>query len=96
MHGNQIDIKTGLKFWFTPSMPGQQHPPPYKQFLRTLLVILPLRLIVPWALQPFFQVVPVVGLPVVSHVVVLCATVGLMTYVIMPHYTRWMAAWLYR
>jgi antibiotic biosynthesis monooxygenase (ABM) superfamily enzyme len=96
VHGNQIDIKTGLEFWFTPPMPGQQHPPPYKQFLLTLSVIFPLTFIVPWALQPLFQVVPVVGLPVVSHVVVSGVTVGLMTYVIMPHYTRWMAAWLYR
>lgn len=96
VHGDQVDITTGLEFWFTPPTPGQQHPPPYKQFLLTLSVIFPLTLLVPWALQPLFQAVPIIGLPGVRHFASVAVIVGLMTYVIMPHYTRWMAAWLYR
>ena len=92
----RVDIQTGLEFWFTPPTPGQEHPPPYKQFLLTLSVIFPLTLLVPWALQPLFTVVPIIGLSVVSHFASAAVIVGLMTYVIMPHYTRLVADWLYR
>jgi antibiotic biosynthesis monooxygenase (ABM) superfamily enzyme len=93
--GDRVDIKTGLEFWFTPPTPAQRHPPPYKQFLLTLSAIFPLTLLVPWILRPLFQAVPVFGLPVVSNVVISAAIVGLMTYVIMPRYTRLVARWLY-
>jgi uncharacterized protein len=95
-HGDQVDIKTGLEFWFTPPTPAQRHPPPYKQFLLTLSAIFPLTLLVPWMLRPLFQTVPVLGLPVVSNFVISAAIVGLMTYVIMSRYTRLVAGWLYR
>jgi len=29
MHGDRVDIQTGLEFWFTPPPPGQQHTPPH-------------------------------------------------------------------
>jgi uncharacterized protein len=96
VHGDRVHIQTGLELWFTPPTPGQRHPPPYKQFLLTLSVIFPLTLLVPWALQPLFQAVPIVGLPVVRHFTSATVIVGLMTSVIMPHYTRWVADWLYR
>jgi antibiotic biosynthesis monooxygenase (ABM) superfamily enzyme len=96
VHGDRVDIQTGLEFWFTPPTPGQKHPPPYKQFLLTLSVIFPLTLLVPWALQPLFKVVPIIGLPGVRHFASVAVIVGLMTYVIMPHYTRLVADWLYR
>lgn len=94
--GECVDIRTGLEFWFTPSTSGEQHPPPYKQFLLTFSAIVPLTVLVPWALGPLFQVAPVLGRPVVSNVIVSAAIVGVMTYVIMPHYTRLVAGWLYR
>ncbi|HEV8714081.1 MAG TPA: hypothetical protein VGX03_14805 [Candidatus Binatia bacterium] len=46
-------------------------------------------------LRPLFQTVSVLGLPVVSNFVISAAIVGLMTYVIMPHYTRLVAGWRY-
>jgi antibiotic biosynthesis monooxygenase (ABM) superfamily enzyme len=94
--GECVDIKTGLEFWFTPPTPAQPHPPPYKQFLLTLSVIFPLTVLVPWALQPLFQIVPALGLPVVRNLVISALIVGLVTYAIMPRYTRLMAGWLYR
>ena len=94
--GECVDIRTGLEFWFTPPTPGAQHPPPYKQFLLTFSAIVPLTVLVPWALGPLLHVAPVLGLPVVSNVIVSAAIVGVMTYVIMPHYTRLVAGWLYR
>ncbi len=95
-HGERVEIKTGLEFWFTPPTPAQKYPPPYKQFLLTLSAIFPLTLIVPWALQPLFQVAPIIGLPIVSNFVIAAVLTSLMTYVIMPHYTRLVAGWLYR
>jgi antibiotic biosynthesis monooxygenase (ABM) superfamily enzyme len=91
-----VDIKTDLEFWFTPPTPAQKHPPRYKQFLLTLSVVFPLTVLVPWALRPLCQVAPALGLPVVSNVVIAAIIVGLATYVIMPHDTRWVASWLYR
>ena len=96
VHGDQVDIKTGLEFWFTPPTPAQRHPPPYKQFLLTLSAIFPLTVVVPWMLRPLFQAMPVLGQPVVSNVIISALIVGLMTYVIMPRYTRLVAGWLYR
>jgi uncharacterized protein len=94
--GECVDIKTGLEFWFTPPTPTQQHPPPYKQFLLTLSMIFPLTVLVPRALRPLLQSAPALGLPVVSNFVISALIVGLMTYVIMPRYTRLMSRWLYR
>jgi uncharacterized protein len=93
--GDRVDIKTGLEFWFTPPTPAQRHPAAYKQFLLTLSAIFPLTLLVPWVLRPLFQAVPLFGLPVVSNFVISAVIVGMMTYVIMPHYTRLVAGWLY-
>jgi antibiotic biosynthesis monooxygenase (ABM) superfamily enzyme len=92
--GDQVEIKTGLEFWFTPSA-GQQHAKPYKQFLLTLSAIFPLTMLVPWVLRPLFQAVPVLGLPGISNLLISAVIVGLMTYVIMPRYTRLVAGWLY-
>jgi antibiotic biosynthesis monooxygenase (ABM) superfamily enzyme len=93
--GEEIDIKTGLEFWFTPPTPAQKQAAPYKQALVTLSVVFPLTILVPWALQPLFQVVPPLGLPGVSNFLVASVIVILMTYVIMPRYTRVIAKWLY-
>jgi len=93
--GDRGDIKTGLEFWFTPTAPAQRHPAAYKQFLLTLSAIFPLTLLVPWVLRPLFQAVPIFRLPVVSNFVVSAVIVGMMTYVIMPHYTHLVAGWLY-
>ena len=96
VRADQLDIKTGLEFWFTAPQLGQRHPPPYKQFLVTLSVIFPLTLLVPWALQPLFEAVPIIGLSGVRHFASAVVIVSLMTYVIMPHYTRLVAGWLCR
>jgi uncharacterized protein len=94
--GDQVEIKTGLEFWFTPPASEQKRAKPYKQFLLTLSVIFPLTIVVPWVLQPLFHTVTVLGLPGISNLFIAAVIVGLMTYLIMPHYTRLVAAWLYR
>jgi antibiotic biosynthesis monooxygenase (ABM) superfamily enzyme len=90
-----IDIKTGLEFWFTPP-PGGKPAKPYKQFLVTFSAILPLTILVPWLLHPLFASYPTLALPLISHFIIAAAIVGIMTYVVMPHYTRLVARWLFR
>jgi uncharacterized protein len=89
-----VEIKTGFEFWFTPP-PGRQHAAPYKQFLITLSAIFPLTVIIPWLLQPIFVWLPVLALPIVNQLVVGVLIVGLMTWAIMPYYTRLVSRWLY-
>ena len=90
-----VEIKTGFEFWFTPTA-GGKHAKAWKQFLVTLSAIFPLTIIVPWLLQPLFVRLPVLTLPLVGQFVVGAIIVGLMTWCIMPYYTRLIARWLYR
>jgi antibiotic biosynthesis monooxygenase (ABM) superfamily enzyme len=62
----------------------------------TFSAIFPLTIAVPWALKPVFTQLPLLGELIVRHVIVAAVVVGLMTYMIMPHYTRLAASWLYR
>lgn len=94
--GDQVEIRTGLEFWFRPPGSEQEHAKPYKQYLITLSVIFPLTMLVPWLLTPLFQALPILRTPGIPHFLVAAVIVALMTYVIMPRYTRLMAAWLYR
>jgi uncharacterized protein len=93
---DEVEIKTGLEFWFTPPGSEQKRAKPYKQFLVTLSVIFPLTMLVPWLLTPLFRAAPILGTRGIAHFFVAAVVVALMTYVIMPRYTRLMAAWLYR
>jgi antibiotic biosynthesis monooxygenase (ABM) superfamily enzyme len=61
----------------------------------TLSAIFPLTVVVPWALQPLFGLWPVLHQPGLRHFIIAAAIVGLMSYVIMPRYTRLIARWLY-
>ena len=91
----QIEIKTGFEFWFTPP-PSGKAAKPYKQFLVTLSAIFPLTIVAPWLLTPVFTNVPELGAFGVRHFIIASIIVGLMVYVIMPRYTRLIARWLYR
>jgi antibiotic biosynthesis monooxygenase (ABM) superfamily enzyme len=94
--GDQVEFRTGLDFWFTPPDSAQKRAKTYKQFLITWSVIFPLTILVPWVLHPLFQTVPFLGLPGISNLLISAVIVGLLTYVMMPRYTRLVATWLYR
>jgi hypothetical protein len=64
--------------------------------LITLSVIFPLTMLLPWLLAPLFRAAPVLEVSAVTHFLTATMIVALMTYAIMPRYTRLMAAWLYR
>lgn len=100
----QVDIQTGLDFWFTPpaatalttpSIGTQKQVKPYKQFLVVLSAIYPLTILVHWALTPLADAVPFLGEPYVRAMLDAVTIVAFLTFLIMPHYTRMMAKWLY-
>ena len=95
LHADEdIDIKSGVEFWFTPPSGGKQAKP-YKQFLTTLSVIFPLTIAIPWALQPVFAWLPWLGLPIARQFVIAAAVVATVVYLVMPRYTRLLSKWLY-
>jgi antibiotic biosynthesis monooxygenase (ABM) superfamily enzyme len=94
-HSEEIDTVTGMEFWFTPPS-APRRAKPYKQFLLTLSVIYPLTLVLPWMLGPLVERVPALQHPVLDKLLVAALIVGLMTYVVMPRYTRLVHKWLFR
>ncbi|MDY0746392.1 antibiotic biosynthesis monooxygenase [Paucibacter sp. R3-3] len=91
----QVNTVTGLEFWFDHPK-GMGPPRPYKQFLLTLSVIYPLTLLVPLAVRRLIGGLPLLQPAWIERLIVAVIIVSLMTYVIMPRYTRWLAAWLRR
>ena len=90
-----VDIRTGFEFWFTPTAIAK-HARPWKQYLVTLSAIFPLTVVVPFILEPLLRWTPVLALPGVRQLLVAAIIVALMVYVIMPRYTRAIASWLFR
>jgi len=89
----EVEIRPGLDFWL--SAPGQRRARPARQFLIALSVIFPLSLVVPMLLRPVFAAVPLVDTLVVRAFAASVLIVWLMTYVVMPRYTKRVARWLY-
>jgi antibiotic biosynthesis monooxygenase (ABM) superfamily enzyme len=95
MHDDNYAIRSGLDFWFTPEGEGVKVPVKWKQCLLTWSAIYPLVLFVPRLLAPLHRGV---GIPQNGLVATLLGTVAicfLMTYIIMPHYTKLVRRWLY-
>ncbi|MGQ0617130.1 MAG: hypothetical protein ACT4PW_09065, partial [Acidimicrobiia bacterium] len=90
----RIEIRTGLEFWFVPS-PGQAHPAAWKQWLVTLSALYPLIFLVPWAWGPGFRSVPLFDVTGTRQLATAATITALLTFVIMPRYTRLVRSWLY-
>ncbi len=87
----EVEIRPGLDFWL--AAPGAPRARPFRQFLVAWSVIYPLSLLVPALAAPVFGVVP---LPFpVRALVTSGAIVALMTWVVMPRYSRLVARWLF-
>jgi antibiotic biosynthesis monooxygenase (ABM) superfamily enzyme len=95
LHGDSYAIRSGLDFWFTPTGEGVKVPSKWKQTVLTCSVIYPLVLLVPRAVAVAIREA---GLSVNGLLAAFIGTLTicvLMTYVIMPHYTKLMRRWLY-
>jgi uncharacterized protein len=91
--GDQYEIRTGIDFWFAPK--GVKPPKPWKQFLLTTTAVYPLSLIIPSLLAPLFRIAPPLGNKLVAGLLVAAILTALLTFVVMPHYTRLVRRWLY-
>lgn len=93
VRGETVSTLPGLDIWF--GLPTGRRPPArWKLFLLTVAAIYPLTLLVPWALQPAQSMVMALREPWLYHLAVAVAMVALMTWVVMPCMTRWLARWL--
>lgn len=88
------EIRSGLDFWF---MPQSAHAPTrWKQVLLTWSAIYPLGLVIPLILTP---VIHKLGLPQNHYFTYFIGSgllVLLMSYIVMPRYTRLVRRWLFR
>jgi hypothetical protein len=91
--GDVHEIRTGIDFWFTPE--GVTPPKPWKQFLLTLSAVYPLSLLIPLLFSPLFSVAPLAGQPYLRGLLIAATLTALLTFVIMPRYTRLVKKWLY-
>lgn len=92
-HGDEVEIRTGVDFWFTPE--SLKPPKPWKQFLLTLTAVYPLSLIIPRVLRLLIELAPPLGHEPVRALLMAISLTGLLTFVIMPRYTRLVKWWLY-
>ena len=91
--GDVHEIRTGIDFWFTPE--SATPPKAWKQFLLVLSAIYPLSLLIPALFTPLFRVMPSLTHPLIRGLCIAAVVVGLMTFVVMPRYTRLVQRWLY-
>lgn len=91
--GDQVEVRTGVDFWFTPE--GAKPPKRWKQFLLTLTAVYPLSLLIPRLLRLLIELVPPLGYEPVRALLMAITLTGLLTFLIMPRYTRLMKHWLY-
>lgn len=91
----ELEIKPGIDFWFTPPTLVPKKARPWKQWLVTTSVIWPLTMLVPATLAPLFHTVPALGAYGVSHLIVASVIVALVTWVVMPRYVKLVSRWLF-
>ncbi|MEC4718345.1 antibiotic biosynthesis monooxygenase [Noviherbaspirillum sp. CPCC 100848] len=96
VNGEELEMHTGLEYWFTPPAEHRLQARPFKQFLITLSAIFPLTVVLPWVLHPVFDYVPLLGRPIINNFILAVVIVYLMVYVIMPRYTRLVSRWLFQ
>lgn len=90
---DQVTIRSGIDFWFTPK--GVIPPKPTKQFLLTVSAVYPLSLIIPLFLGLLVKLVPELGNFFVSSLLMAVILTGMLTFIVMPPYTRLLKRWLY-
>jgi Uncharacterized protein conserved in bacteria len=90
-----LDIKSGVDYWFTSATNGKS-PKVWKQWLTTVSVIWPLSMLMPHVMGKIFQWIPPLGTRGIAQLLSAMVMVGLLTWVIMPPYTRALRKWLSR
>jgi antibiotic biosynthesis monooxygenase (ABM) superfamily enzyme len=92
--GDDVQIRTGLDFWFTPET--VKPPKRWKQFALTVSAVYPLSLLIPLlVLRPLIKLVPLLGHNLIKSLIMAITLTGMLTFVIMPNYTRLVKRWLF-
>lgn len=91
----EVNTVTGLEFWFE-SPASAPAPRRFKQALVTLSVIFPLTTVLGLTLAPLWHHLSGIWARLAGNLSVATVTVLLMTYLIMPRYTRAISGWLAR
>ena len=89
---SKVETMSGIVPWFT--LPGQnpvQPPPKYKMTVVSWLALYPTVTLIFWL---FAEPLEVLALPLRTFVVTAVVMV-VMSYVLMPRFTRWFAPWLF-
>ena len=89
----KLQIRSGIDYWFTGATGGIA-PKRWKQWLTTVSVIWPLSMVLPRLLGYLFRAVPPLGQMPWAQLVTAMCMVGLLVYVIMPHYSKLLSKWL--
>ena len=98
----EVNMQTGLDFWFTPPTADEYEiaiskpVKPYKQFLVVLSAIFPLTILIHnLVLIPLSDAFPFLRDLYLRELLDALIVVATLTFLIMPHYTRLLAKWLY-
>jgi uncharacterized protein len=92
--GGRNEIRAGGDFWLTPE--GARRPKAWKRFLLGTSAVYPLSLAIPHLLSPLFGVAPPLAHPLIARLLASALLTGLLTFVVMPLYTRLVREWLYQ
>ncbi|MCH8498636.1 MAG: antibiotic biosynthesis monooxygenase [Marinobacter sp.] len=92
----QIEIRSGIDYWFSPPASKAKQPNRWKQWLITTAVIWPLTMVVPALYQPLFNLVPPLATWGIRHGLIAATVVALVVYLIMPRVVRTVSGWLFR
>ena len=92
----QIEIRSGIDYWFTPPASKAKQPTRWKQWLITTAVIWPLTMVVPAVYQPLFNLAPPLATWGIRHGLIAATVVALVVYLIMPRVVRAVSGWLFR
>lgn len=89
---SKVEVISGIVSWFTlPAQNPVQPPPKYKMTLISWLALYPTVTLIFVLLGDFLQPLP---LPV-RTMIITAIVMLLMSYVLMPRFTRWFAFWLF-
>jgi antibiotic biosynthesis monooxygenase (ABM) superfamily enzyme len=92
---DEVTIKSGLDFWFTPQGAKAKLPTRWKQCLLTWSALYPTGTAVQWLLSPMLQQIRLFDNHYVKTLFISGVVVLMMVYVVMPRYTKLVQHWLF-
>lgn len=92
---DDVFIRTGLDFWFTPEGAQAKLPKRWKQALLTWSALFPVGIVVTFLLSPALDQIEIFNNHYLRTLLISGIMVLLMVYFIMPRYTKLLQKWLF-